>query len=232
MASISLPKKYHQLLPYNSIAAGFDRSDPIMAYYIRSFMVERGLEIDKTSAECKQFLMAMLDHLQNEKNNIRETIPDAETAREYFENYSVRHFKKADDYTKSNDNVKLSIKLFYTATLLFDVLDSLGEPSEELAKHKKYAKWKVAELKRISEGLPPLSNEPEPDMPPDDAGISTQMEETKIVDDPNHMSMNEAEEMMKASSLAKDGIQAISFDDKQTAIKKFREVLSILERKY
>lgn len=36
------------------------------------------------------------------------------------------------------------VKSFYTAGMLFDVLTTFGELSEELSQHRKYAKWKAA----------------------------------------------------------------------------------------
>lgn len=36
------------------------------------------------------------------------------------------------------------MKAFYTAGMLFDIMDTFGEPSEQLAQNKKYSKWKAS----------------------------------------------------------------------------------------
>ncbi|CAM9163875.1 unnamed protein product, partial [Lampetra fluviatilis] len=38
------------------------------------------------------------------------------------------------------------VKSFYTASLLFDVLTVFGELTEEVVRHRKYARWKAAHI--------------------------------------------------------------------------------------
>lgn len=59
------------------------------------------------------------------------------------------------------------VKAFYTAGMLFDVLTTFGELSEEVVQNRKYAKWKAAYihncLKNGETPLPgPLTEEGEP----------------------------------------------------------------------
>lgn len=70
-----------------------------------------------------------------------------------------------------NDSFRNVVKAFYTAGMLYDVLDTFGDPSEEVQQNKKYAKWKAAYihncLKNGETPVPgPMDDEMEnPDIP-------------------------------------------------------------------
>lgn len=53
------------------------------------------------------------------------------------------------------------MKAFYTAGMLFDVLTTFGELSEELLQNRKYAKWKAAYIHNcLKNGETPVPGPP------------------------------------------------------------------------
>lgn len=80
------------------------------------------------------------------------------------------------------------VKLFYTSTLLFDVLEQFG-PNEELEQKRKYAKWKATYIHTcLKEGKQPIPGDPsqaEADFNSDNALTD---EERKLNEDNFHVS--------------------------------------------
>jgi vacuolar protein sorting-associated protein VTA1 len=54
------------------------------------------------------------------------------------------------------------VKVFYTAGMLFDVLTTFGELSEDLVQNRKYAKWKAAYIHNcLKNGETPIPGPPQ-----------------------------------------------------------------------
>lgn len=77
-------------------------------------------------------------HLDN------ESITNEVAAQAYLENYAFKLFSYADKQDRESNFGKNVVKAFYTAGMIYDVLLTFGELSEEAAQNCKYAKWKAA----------------------------------------------------------------------------------------
>ena len=65
MASNIVPDLLKQIKPYLTLATQLDqKNEKCIAYYCRLYSVQRGMEINKTSAECKKFLIQLMDMLE------------------------------------------------------------------------------------------------------------------------------------------------------------------------
>lgn len=108
-----------------------------------------------------------MDWLEKQKIALKDNdmITNETAAQAHFENYAIRLFNLADgmdrqaNYNKyeSSKEQKFSsyflivilvlfrntVKLFFTAGLLMDVLSVFGNVSEEITNTQKYAKWKA-----------------------------------------------------------------------------------------
>ena len=62
----------------------------------------------------------------------------------HVENYAMRLFVTADKQDRAANFGKNVVKCFYSAGVLFDVMETFGELSPESAHYRKYAKMKAA----------------------------------------------------------------------------------------
>ncbi|XP_054720395.1 vacuolar protein sorting-associated protein VTA1 homolog isoform X2 [Uloborus diversus] len=72
-----------------------------------------------------------------------ETIASEVVAQAHIENYALKLFLWADNQDRNGEFNKNVVKAFYTAGFLYDLVNLFGESSEEVAHHRKYAKWKA-----------------------------------------------------------------------------------------
>ena len=61
-----------------------------------------------------------------------------------MENYAMRLFVTADKQDRAGNFGKNVVKCFYSAGVLFDVMETFGELAPESAHYRKYAKMKAA----------------------------------------------------------------------------------------
>lgn len=100
----------------------------------------------KKSPEVSALLIAVMDWLEQCKKEHRdvEGITDEVAAQALIEEYALQLFTYADAQDKAENFNKNTIKAFYTAGILMDIIQQFGEVSEDIANKRKYAKWKAA----------------------------------------------------------------------------------------
>ncbi|XP_067675017.1 vacuolar protein sorting-associated protein VTA1 homolog [Haliotis asinina] len=162
MAAAGLPAIPPNLKPiqhYMKTASEHDKRDPIVAYYCRLYAMQKGMEIDMKSPDCRTFLVTMMDYLEKAKKELYEAdaIQSEVVGQAHMENYALKVFLFADNEDRAARFNKNVVKSFYTAGMLFDVLTVFGELSEDIEKNKKYAKWKAAYIHRcLKNGETPI----------------------------------------------------------------------------
>ncbi|PAA83167.1 hypothetical protein BOX15_Mlig013022g1 [Macrostomum lignano] len=129
-------------------ATEIESRDPIVAYYCRLHALEKGMSIDKRSPDARQFLTSLMGQLESSKTELSRTnpevfTPDSVVGQAAVENKALQLFAFADNRDRSGDFGPTTVKSFYTAGVLLDVLQSFGTVGEELEKCRKYAKWKA-----------------------------------------------------------------------------------------
>jgi vacuolar protein sorting-associated protein VTA1 len=104
-----------------------------------------GLKASKTTDE-KKFLLTIMDWLENGKksNRDKEEITNDTVACAHLENYSLKLFSYADKNDRESNFSKNVIKAFYTCGMIYDVIQTFGDLSDEAQNNRKYAKWKAA----------------------------------------------------------------------------------------
>merc|ERR1719233_226554 len=80
-------------------------------------------------------------HKENDENSavVNEVVASA-----HIENYAMKLFLYADKCDRAANFGKNVVKSFYSAGVLFDVMQSFGELTPEVAHFRKYAKMKAA----------------------------------------------------------------------------------------
>ncbi|KAL8588184.1 hypothetical protein ACOMHN_063580 [Nucella lapillus] len=154
----SLPSSLKAVQHYMKTAAEHDKRDVVVSYYCRLYALQKAMEIDKKSPDARHFLVTLMDYLEQvKKENSDEAIHNEVVGQAHMENYALKVFLYADNEDRASRFNKNVVKSFYTAGMLFDVMSTFGELSEDIDKNQKYAKWKAAYIhKCLKNGETPM----------------------------------------------------------------------------
>jgi len=150
--ALTLPPVPASLRPvqhFLKLATEHDNRDPVVAYWARLTALQAGLELDKSSAEALGILMPLMEWLETQKkmhkeNDENSAVVNEVVASAHIENYAMKLFLYADKCDRAANFGKNVVKSFYSAGVLFDVMQSFGELTPEVAHFRKYAKMKAA----------------------------------------------------------------------------------------
>jgi len=142
----SVPAKLKSLGHYMKIANQYAERDPAVYYWCLLYIVQKGMQIDKSSPDCKQFLLQNMSHLEQikDKNKTNEAITNEVVASAHVEEVALKLFALANAEDRAGRFNKDVVKLFYTAGYLLDILSIFGEMDTQILQQQKYAKWKAA----------------------------------------------------------------------------------------
>lgn len=189
-----VPATLKPIAHYLKTAQEHDARDPIVSYWCRLYALQLGLKINSQGMEERKFLIQVMDWLETTKkaHTENESITNEVAAQAYLENYALKLFLYADKQDRASNFGKNVVKAFYTAGMIYDVLQTFGELTEEVTQNRKYAKWKASYIHNcLKNGETPvpgpmkseedeeLDNElqnlvPGPSNPPDQPGPSNQ----------------------------------------------------------
>lgn len=145
-----VPASLKPVAHFLKAAAEHENRDPVVTYWCRLAALQSGLQLDKKSKEALALLMPLMDWLEKEKKVLssEETVTSEIVASAYLENYGLKLFGWADKEDRAARFNKNVVKAFYTAGILFDVLQVvLQQPLSPENQHvRKYAKWKAAHI--------------------------------------------------------------------------------------
>eukprot|EP00993_Chasmostoma_nieuportense_P001586 NODE_2454_length_1172_cov_10.474641_g2338_i0.p1 GENE.NODE_2454_length_1172_cov_10.474641_g2338_i0~~NODE_2454_length_1172_cov_10.474641_g2338_i0.p1 ORF type:complete len:254 (+),score=57.93 NODE_2454_length_1172_cov_10.474641_g2338_i0:231-992(+) len=111
--------------------------------------------------------MHIMDELEAEKPAVAGLSNDE--ARNVVSNYAMLLFKKADDKEVAGVGDKITLQLFYVASLLMEVTKQFGDMEPDIQEKQQYAKWKAADIKKcLDQGIPYTRPQVEQDPPPSD----------------------------------------------------------------
>ncbi|GBG90215.1 hypothetical protein CBR_g50394 [Chara braunii] len=115
------------------------------------------MEIPNRNAEIKGFLTSVLNQLEKDKKSIQLGDEDAME----LEGFALAVFQKADKIDRAGRADKNTAKIFYAASLFFEILRQFGDLNPEIESKQKYAAWKAADIRRaIDKGLTPRPGPP------------------------------------------------------------------------
>jgi len=149
--SIVPPEALKQTKPYITLASQLEqKNEKAVAYYCRLYALQQGMTINKSIPECKKFLTQLMDLLETTKNQNKndESIQSQIVGQAKVEEFALKLFEKADEDDRNSNFHKNLVKSFYSAGLLFDVLNFFGDLSEDLVAKKQYAKHKAMYLNK------------------------------------------------------------------------------------
>lgn len=141
-----IPATLKPIAHYLKTAQEHDARDAIVSYWCRLYALQLGLKINSQGLEERKFLIMVMDWLENTKkaHSENESITNEVAAQAYLENYALKLFLYADKQDRASNFGKNVVKAFYTAGMVYDVLQTFGELTEEVTQNRKYAKWKAS----------------------------------------------------------------------------------------
>ncbi|XP_011314098.1 vacuolar protein sorting-associated protein VTA1 homolog, partial [Fopius arisanus] len=141
-----LPASLKSIQPYLKIANEHDQRDPVVSYWARLYALQSGMKLSSKGPDERNFLIKLMDWLETMKkeHHENEAITNEVAAQAHLENWALKLFLFADKNDRASNFNKNVIQSFYTAGLLYDVLTTFGELTDEAAQNRKYAKWKAA----------------------------------------------------------------------------------------
>jgi len=140
------PASLRSIQHFLKIATEHDSRDVVVAYWARLTALQKGLEIDKSSPEALAILLPLMEWLESQKKVHKENdaVVNEVVASAHIENYAMKLFLYADKSDRAGNFTKSVVKSFYSAGILFDVMQCFGEVTPEVAHYRKYAKMKAA----------------------------------------------------------------------------------------
>ncbi|XP_013134303.1 PREDICTED: vacuolar protein sorting-associated protein VTA1 homolog [Papilio polytes] len=141
------PPSLKSIQHYLKTASEHDARDPVVAYWCRLHALQVGMKLtNKKTPEETKMLMGLMDWLEEEKTTHKdnEAISNEVAAQAHLENYALKLFMYADKQDREQNYGKNVVKAFYTSGMIYDVLTTFGELTDEAAQNRKYAKWKAA----------------------------------------------------------------------------------------
>lgn len=153
-----VPPALKAIQPYMKIALEHDNRDPVIAYWCRLFSLQAGLKIDRKSKDSLAFLTGIMDWLEKEKIRLsgNEAVFNEVVAQAHIENYALKLFLWADAEDRKGNFNKNVVKSFFTAGIIFDLLQTYGELTEEVSQQRKYSKWKATYIHNcLKNGITP-----------------------------------------------------------------------------
>ncbi|XP_015124013.1 vacuolar protein sorting-associated protein VTA1 homolog isoform X3 [Diachasma alloeum] len=193
-----LPASLKSIQPYLKIANEHDQRDPVVSYWARLYALQTGMKLSSKGPEERNFLIKLMDWLETTKKeqHDNEAITNEVAAQAHLENWALKLFLFADKNDRAGNFTKNVIQSFYTAGLLYDVLTTFGELTDEAAQNRKYAKWKAAYihncLKNGETPVPgPVNSEkddsevpPKPDEQLDNSDDDNELEKSESLENP------------------------------------------------
>ncbi|XP_076815561.1 vacuolar protein sorting-associated protein VTA1 homolog [Clavelina lepadiformis] len=136
---------------YIKVGVEISRRDPVVSYFCNFYALQAGMKTNyKANPEAKKFLFTFMDKIEEQKKVLKanpeynEAISEDIAGQALVEAVAMKLFFWADGQDRTGVFNKHVVKSFYTASILFDVLEAFEEPiSDEAKTHRKYAQWKA-----------------------------------------------------------------------------------------
>jgi vacuolar protein sorting-associated protein VTA1 len=160
MASVSGDPQVKSLQPFLQRASEMQKSDPKIAYHARVFAMERGLQISAKSSAMISLLGTLMQQLEDTKQEAGLISHEEDSA--YCENFAMKVFSKADALDRASvgkadaTSIGKTAKMFYVASIFFEILHQFGTVDDDVLGKQKYAAWRAGDLTKCArEGRTP-----------------------------------------------------------------------------
>ncbi|XP_044750803.1 vacuolar protein sorting-associated protein VTA1 homolog [Coccinella septempunctata] len=143
-----VPPEVKSIAHFLKVAEEHEERNVVVAYWARMFACQRAMQLvpGKKPDSVSKLLIALMDWMEMTKkaNLNNDGITNDTTAHALIEEYALQLFSYGDTQDRASNFNKNTIKAFYTAGILMDILEQFGPLSEDIQGKRKYAKWKAA----------------------------------------------------------------------------------------
>ncbi|KAK9888776.1 hypothetical protein WA026_001001 [Henosepilachna vigintioctopunctata] len=143
-----VPPEVKSIAHFLKVAEEHEARNIVITYWARMFACQRAMHLvpGKKPPEVSKLLIALMDWMEETKkqNLDNDGITNETTAHALIEEYALQMFVHGDTQDRAGNFNKNTIKAFYTAGILMDILEQFGTLSEDIQDKRKYAKWKAA----------------------------------------------------------------------------------------
>ncbi|KAJ3185423.1 hypothetical protein HDU87_000042 [Geranomyces variabilis] len=157
------PDELKAITPYLQRAAELQAKEPIVAYYCKFFAAKLALERASRTDSEKQYLLAIMQELEQDKKNLagNEAITNDVVGYAHVENFALRIFFNADTEDRDGRASKKTAKTFLAASMFLELLKVFGEVDAEVKDKIRYSKFKAGDIiKALREGRVPTPGAP------------------------------------------------------------------------
>ncbi|KAF7997616.1 hypothetical protein HCN44_006187 [Aphidius gifuensis] len=154
-----LPATLKSIKPYLKTSNEHEVRDPVVSYWARLYALQTGIKIGKSPEE-RSYLMKLMDWLEKFKkeHSDNEAITNEIAAQAHLENWILTIFTHADEQDRAGNFSMSLVQGFYTAGILYDIMSTFGELTEEVIQNRKYAKWKATYIHNcLKNGQTPIA---------------------------------------------------------------------------
>uniref|UniRef100_A0AC35UH48 Vacuolar protein sorting-associated protein VTA1 n=1 Tax=Rhabditophanes sp. KR3021 TaxID=114890 RepID=A0AC35UH48_9BILA len=154
--SAIVPQALKPIGPIIKLSKEYVQRDPTVYYWCIMYSVQQGIRCPKSN-DGDKFLGIMLSTLERMKIDFAsvDTIIHQVAGQSHMEEVTYKIFEYANEQDKIGNTDRNTVKSFYTAGLLFDVMSQFGELDEAMASARKYAKWRATHINNcIKNGIP------------------------------------------------------------------------------
>ena len=130
----------NKLKPYLALAKEYEPFFPISTYYLKEYAVNKLMALyKKLKSEgnddtiLKQTLNVWIGEIEQMKQKYGDLLQNKNENLKEIENFTMNVFLKADNDERANNFTIETMKAFQATSKLFEVLNFLGEPSEDFA---------------------------------------------------------------------------------------------------
>ncbi|PLW25667.1 hypothetical protein PCASD_25331 [Puccinia coronata f. sp. avenae] len=145
------PAALKSVNPYLQRAKEMEKVDPVISYWCAFHAAQTCMSIGHTEPESREFLMRLLDLLEQAKTQLSENdaITNNLAATAYVENFGLKIFDGADKEDQQGLSTRTTAQRFLAAACFLEVLQSLtNQPEPDIIQKIKYSKWRAGSISK------------------------------------------------------------------------------------
>jgi len=137
-----------------AISFDFEKRAPLTCYYIRLFVLQESMKIDKSTPEAKKFIISVMDNLEIVKKDLQDVTEPA-GLRDIM-TQACKLLAAAEKMDHAQSYSKNIVKCYFSAALLFESLNVFENYDNSQVDKARFAKWRSTYIHQcLSKGEQP-----------------------------------------------------------------------------
>lgn len=123
-----------------TVSFDFEKRAPLTCYYLRLYVLQESMKIDRSSAEAKGFIISVMDNLEVVKGSIEDVTEPA--GLKDLMTQACKLLAAAEKMDHAGSYTKNIVKCYFSAALLFEALKVFEAYDGSQDDKAKFAKWR------------------------------------------------------------------------------------------